>query len=121
MSGIEKRKFKRINVDMTLNISNLFKQDNVTIKNVEAPIHVENISKSGIGFVSSNILPVGYYFNAKLKLGDETSTLYTVVRIIRSQCIEGSDEMYYGCEFIGLAPILEYIFDNFEAQVLENQ
>ncbi len=114
MSGEEKRKYKRLDVDMTLNISNLFKQDNVTIKNVDAPIHVDNISKSGIGFVSANVLPVGYYFNAKIKLGDDDNSLYTVVRIIRSQCIEGTDEMYYGCEFIGLAPILDFIFDNYE-------
>lgn len=113
----EKRKHKRLDVDMTLNVSNLFKQDNVTIKNVDAPIRVENISKSGIGFVSTNVLPVGYYFNAKIKLGDEESTLYTVVRIIRSQCLENSDEMYYGCEFIGLAPILDFIFDKYENSV----
>lgn len=119
MGNEEKRRHKRLDVDMVLNISTLFKQDNVSISNVDAPIHVENISKSGIGFVSANILPVGYYFNAKIRLGEEESTLYTVVRIIRSQCIEGSEEMYYGCEFIGLAPILDFIFDDFEAKTLK--
>lgn len=114
MNGQEKRKHKRMDVKMTLNISNLFKQDNVVMKSVDAPIHVQNISKSGIGFTSSNILPVGYYFNARINLGDEASSLYTVVRIIRSQCVPDSDEMYYGCEFIGLAPILDYIFDDYE-------
>ncbi len=107
----EKRKSKRIDVDMSLNISDIFKQDNVRIENIEAPIHVTNISKLGIGFESQATLPVGYYFNTKINLGNSSSSLYTVVRIIRAKAIE--DGMYYGCEFIGLAPILDLIFDDF--------
>lgn len=107
----EKRKSRRINVDMTLNISNIFRQDNVLIKDVDAPIRVTNISKSGIGFESRAILPVGYYFNTKITLGDQDSTLYTVVKIVR---LEDREEiMYYGCEFVGLAPILDFIFEDF--------
>ena len=56
----EKRKSKRIDVDMTLKISDLFKQDNVKIENIGAPIKVTNISKSGIGFETNALLPVGY-------------------------------------------------------------
>ena len=107
----EKRKSKRINVDMTLKISDLFRQDNVKIDKLEAPIKVTNISKGGIGFESDAQLPVGYYFNTKITLGNEQSVLYTVVQIIRAEPQE--DTMYYGCQFIGLAPILDIIFENF--------
>lgn len=108
----EKRRSKRLPVDMKLNISNLFKQDNVLIKNIEAPIRVVNISKSGIGFESEAILPVGYYFNSKIELGNSESSLYTVVQIVR---IENRDDIiYYGCEFIGMAPILDFVFEEFE-------
>jgi hypothetical protein len=42
--------------------------------------------------------------------------LYTVVKIIRSS--EGeNDHFFYGCEFIGLAPILDFIFDDYEASL----
>lgn len=110
----EKRSSKRLDVDMSLNISDIFKQDNVKIENIDAPIRVTNLSKSGIGFESEATLPVGYYFNAKINLGNSDSTLYTVVRIIRA---EGTPYgMYYGCEFIGLAPILDLIFDDYNPE-----
>ena len=113
----EKRKYKRVPVDMKLNISNLFKQDNVLIRNVDAPIEVINISKAGIGFLSKAELPVGFYFNSKIQLGDSESVLYAVVRIVRVEKREDSN--MYGCEFVGLAPVLEYIFDDYE-KTLEN-
>lgn len=107
----EKRKSKRLNVDMTLKISNIFRQDNVMIENINAPIRVTNISKRGIGFETDATLPVGYYFNAKINLGNSESSLYTVVQIVRAEATEGG--MYYGCEFIGLAPILDLVFEDF--------
>ncbi len=118
MQGSEKRRSKRLDVDLSLNISNLFKQDNVFIKNIDSPIHVDNISKHGIGFTSKAELPMEYYFNAKIRLGSETSLLYTVVKIVR---IDKQDDglIYYGCEFIGLAPILDFIFDDYESQIEE--
>ena len=107
----EKRSSKRIDVDMKLKISDLFKQDNVKIGNIDAPITVTNISKTGIGFITDALLPVGYYFNTKLTLGDENALLYTVVQIVRVEAKD--DTMYYGAKFIGLAPILDIIFEDF--------
>ncbi|NLL92804.1 MAG: PilZ domain-containing protein [Clostridiales bacterium] len=115
---LDKRRSKRLDVDMSLNISNLFKQDNILIGNIDAPIHVVNISKNGIGFESEALLPIGYYFNAKINLGNQESSLYTVVQIVRTEKQESS--MYYGCEFIGLAPILDFIFEDFEKKLEEN-
>ena len=94
----EKRRAKRMKVDMMLEISNLFKQ--------------ANISKSGIGFESKADLPVGYYFNAKIELGGSENALFAVIQIIRSEKRE--DSMFYGCQFIGMAPVLEFIFDEYE-------
>lgn len=115
MKEHEKRRYKRLDINLTLNISNLFKQDNVTVAGTDAPIHVVNISKGGLGFQTTATLPIGYYFNAKIKLGNEDSMLYTVVRIIRSELDSDGSTIYYGAEFIGLAPILDYIFDNYES------
>ncbi len=116
---LEKRRAKRLPIDMSLNISNLFKQDNSFINGIDAPIHVTNISKGGIGFESKANLPIGYYFNAKINLGNPEASLYAVVRIIRIEKLE--DENFYGCEFIGLAPVLDFIFDEFEQKMKENQ
>ena len=49
---IEKRRDKRFNVKLELVISSLFKQDNICVENIDAPITVVDISKGGIGFHS---------------------------------------------------------------------
>ncbi len=129
----EKRREKRIDVTLFLTISSLFKQDNVFVQNINAPITVINISRGGIGFYSRSSLPIGFYFNACIQLGDEDAKLYCVVKIIRAEevkdacdVLENNEEnayqsVYrYGCEFIGMAPVLSYIFDNFEKTLKEN-
>lgn len=113
MNGIEKRRSKRLDISLKLVISNLFKQDNIVISNIEAPITVTDISKGGIGFNSAATLPIGYYFNACLNLGNADSQLYTVVRIIRSS-LASDGTTHYGAEFVGKADILDYILDEFE-------
>lgn len=114
----EKRRSKRLKAHLELNISNLFKQDNVNIGALSSPITVVDVSKHGIGFKSKDIIPLDYYFNAALHLGSEQDCLYCVVKIIR--CIPAeNDEYLYGCEFIGMAPVLNYIFDNYEKSLNE--
>ncbi|MFA9465394.1 MAG: PilZ domain-containing protein [Velocimicrobium sp.] len=112
----EKRKNKRLPAELFLDISSIFKQNNVKTDNVHAPIEVIDISKSGIGFKSTSILPIGFYFNAKLQLGGSDSVLNCVVRIVRSQLAQDETNLY-GCEFVGLAPILDYIFDEYEESI----
>lgn len=109
----EKRRAKRMQVELSLKISSLFMQDNIKVENIDAPINVIDISKCGIGFITESVLPLNYYFNATINLGDEDATLYCVVKIIRT--LELDDGMHlYGCEMIGLAPVLSFIFDNYE-------
>ncbi len=112
----EKRRSKRIKANLTLNVSNLFKQDNVSVGSLSSPITVVDVSKNGIGFRSKDIIPLDYYFNAALQLGGESDCLYCVVKIIRCTPAEG-EEYTYGCEFVGMAPILNYIFENYEKSV----
>lgn len=114
----EKRRSKRLEVELHLEISSLFKQDNVKVTNINEPIEVFNVSKSGIGFKSKSELPIGYYFNACIQLGGPLSRLYTVVKIIRK---EETDQGYtiYGCEFVGMASVLNYVFDEYEAKINE--
>ncbi len=114
----EKRKNRRLPIALELSVSSLFKQDNVKVDVKEAPIIVTDISKGGIRFECESILPIGYYFNARLEMGSAESVLYTVVKIIRSA--EGEENrIVYGCEFIGLAPVLGYIFEEYEAKMQE--
>lgn len=112
----EKRRCKRVKADLKLTVSSLFKQNNVNVEHVDSPITVTNISRSGIGFISKGVFPEGYYFNAALKLGNEDDILYCVVKIIRSQITDTPDVYAYGCEFVGMPGIFNYIFDEFEAE-----
>lgn len=115
----ERRRSKRMRAYLQLNVSNLFKQDNVSVGALTAPITVINVSKHGIGFLSSDIIPLDFYFNAALNLGgNEGDVLYAVVRIIR--CVPADNNEYmYGCEFVGMAPVLDYIFDNYARSIGE--
>lgn len=114
---IEMRREKRWPAKLELEISSLFKQDNVKVENIHAPIEVFDVSKAGIGFKTKSVLPIGYYFNAKLVLGKQ-DTLNCVVRIIRQQHNQepdGEDSYIYGCELVGTASIMDYVFNDYAA------
>ncbi len=100
----ERRKFKRYPTHISIRIESLFKQDYDKIDDVNEDIEVVDVSKSGIGFESKHILPLNYYFNAKI-IFDEDKYFYSVLKIIRIIKVE-DDAFHYGCEFIGLADIL---------------
>lgn len=112
----ERRKAKRMPVTLTLEICNLYKQDNILVNDLHAPIEVINVSQTGIGFRTKSVLPTGYYFNANINLGTE-DTLHSVVQILRSQ--EDGDHYIYGCEFIGMADVLSYVFDDYDKKLQE--
>lgn len=108
---IDMRKEKRWPAKLELEISSLFKQDNVRVEDINAPIEVFDVSKAGIGFKSKSVLPIGYYFNARLVLG-EKDALNCVVRIIRQQ---QGEEYVYGCEIVGTASIMDYVINDYAA------
>lgn len=109
---IEMRREKRWPVNLELEITSLFKQDNVKVENINAPIEVFDVSKVGIGFKSKSVLPLGYYFNARLVLC-KNDAVNCVVRIIRQQ--ETEDGFIYGCEIVGTASIMDYVFNDYAA------
>ena len=114
MEYTEKRKAERLPIDLILGVSELFKQDNEFIKNVNAPIEVLDISRGGIGFHSESELPVGYYFNARIQVTDDLhSAFYTVVKIIRKSYVDDKVHSY------GFPSVLNYIFDDFEKKIAE--
>jgi len=116
----ERRKAKRMPVTLSLEILNLYKQDNVQVSNLHAPIEVVNISQTGIGFITESILPLGYYFNANINLGSTDDTLHTVVEIIR--CSPEQEKGYlYGAEFVGMANVLSYVFEDYDHKINEEQ
>ena len=113
----EKRKAERLPIDLILGVSELFRQDNEVIKNVNAPIEVVDISRGGIGFHSESDLPLEFYFNAKIQVTDDVnSVFYSVVKIVRKAVLDEKNYSY-GCEFVGFPPVLNYIFDDLEEKI----
>ena len=109
----EQRRSKRIPVKMHLEVSSIFKQDNVHVSNINAPIDVINISRHGIGVVSKSVLPIGFYFNSRLEFEDEKDCLNCVVRILRRNKNDDGTTTY-GCEFVGMASVFDFVFDDAE-------
>ncbi len=114
----EKRRYKRLPIQLTLEVSEIFKQDNDVIKNLNAEINVFDISKAGIGFTTSTFIPNGYYFNATIILNSSERKILTVVKILHRHQID-NDTYRYGCEFVGLAGIFDYLFDDYEKTIEE--
>lgn len=110
---MEKRRSKRLPIDLELHVSTLFRQEPLDNIDVNAPIHVFDVSKLGLGFITTMDLPMKYYFNAKLELGSPENSLYCVVQIIR-KTPKDDGIISYGCEYVGMAPVLAGVFEEYE-------
>lgn len=114
----EKRRYKRLPIQLTLEVSEVFKQDHDIIHDLNTSIQVFDISKAGIGFTAPVFIPEGYYFNATIVLENSSQKLLTVVKILHRFQLENG--LYrYGCEFTGLAGIFDTIFEEYEKFVEE--
>lgn len=110
----EKRKTKRLPIDIKLKIDSLYRQDNDHLADVDEFIEVTNISKGGIGFNCPDDMPIGYYFNAEIVIDNEKH-FYSVLKIIRRT--EDGDGYHFGCEFVGLADILSGVIDEYQDEI----
>ncbi|RKD22361.1 PilZ domain-containing protein [Caminicella sporogenes DSM 14501] len=110
----DKRKFKRLPVNINLNIKSLYKCGDKTLNDINEDVTVINISRSGIGFISKREFPIGYYFNAKVTI-DEEKIFYSVLKIVRCQRINNGFTV--GCEFVGLADILSEVVEDYEHEI----
>ena len=114
----EKRKYKRLPIKLTLEVSSLFKQDNEIVPDIDAEIQVFDISKAGIGFKTKTNLPANYYFNAAIEFENAANKLLCVIKILHTIPLE--DGLYRcGCEFVGMAPVFDYIFEEYEAKLAD--
>lgn len=108
----ERRRYKRLPIELSLEVDEVFKQDNIIINNLGASIMVFDISKSGIGFVSAAKLPIGYYFRGTINFGNG-DFFRVVIQIVRSKDTDANRKVY-GAEFVGLAPFLADKVDKYE-------
>jgi hypothetical protein len=109
----DQRRNIRVPVKMNLEVSDIFKQDNVKVSNINAPVEIVDISRDGIGFVTKSVLPIGFYFNSRLEFKSSNNAINCVIQIIRQR--KSEDGLYhYGCIFVGMPSVFDYIFEEME-------
>ena len=111
----ERRKFKRLPVEIKLTIESLYRQNNESLEELNESIVVTDVSKTGIGFMTSAELPMDYYFNARIEI-DEERKFYGVMKIIRKDQ-EEDGTFHFGCEFVGMADILTGCLDEYQDEL----
>ena len=93
----EKRKHKRLDLDVTVQLERLDKDGVTTLKFVH--VEITDLSRSGIGFKSNQALEVGTYYDTKLTIWTK-EVIDAVIEIVRRNDVE--DGFEYGAEFIGM-------------------
>ncbi len=111
----DRRRYKRLPIELQLEVDEVFKQDHIVIKDLKASVSVFDISRNGIGFISEGSLPLGYYFRGRINLGDG-DFFYVVLQIVRAH-IKDNKNKVYGAEFVGLAPFLADKVDRYEKKL----
>ncbi|MCR4956278.1 MAG: PilZ domain-containing protein [Lachnospiraceae bacterium] len=94
----ERRKSKRLELEVTIQIERLDKEDTTTLKYVK--VGVTDISKTGIGFIAKEPLEVESFYDCKLQIWTK-EVIDSVIEIVRVN--RNADGSYnYGARFIGM-------------------
>ena len=93
----EKRKHKRLDLDVSVELERLDEDGVTTLKYIH--VDVTDISRSGIGFRAVRQLETGTYYNAKIQIWTR-EVINAVIEIVRRT--ETESGYAYGGEFIGM-------------------
>lgn len=93
----EKRKHKRLELDVNVQLERLDEDDVTTLKYVH--VDVTDISRSGLGFRCAKELEIGSYYDTKIQIWTK-EVVNVVVEIVRR--IENADGYQYGAVFVGM-------------------
>lgn len=93
----EKRKHKRLDLDVNVQLERLDEEGVTTLKYVH--VDVTDISRSGMGFTCGKELEIGSYYDTRIQIWTK-EVLDTVLEIVRREKKE--DGFHYGAVFIGM-------------------
>ncbi len=93
----EKRKHRRLDLDVTVELERLDQDGITTLKMIH--VDILDMSRSGIGFFSKMKLETGTYYDVKLTIWTK-EVIDAVVEIVR--CNEVEEGYTYGATFIGM-------------------
>ncbi len=93
----EKRKHKRLDLDVSIQLERLDEEGVTTLKYVH--VNVTDISRSGVGFKAAQRLETGSYYDTKIQIWTK-EVVDAVIEIVRVD--EREDGYHYGAVFIGM-------------------
>lgn len=94
----EKRKHKRLDLDVSVQLERLDEDGITTLKYVH--VDVTDISRSGLGFKSNQPLEIGSFYDTKIQIWTK-EVVDAVVEVVREEDME--DGYKYGGVFIGMS------------------
>ena len=94
----EKRKDRRLDLDVSLELSRIDDVDGLTTVRL-ARVHVVDLSRSGIGFKTKQELEVCSFYNTKIQIWTK-DIIEAIIKIVR--CNKEGDEYHYGTTFVGM-------------------
>ena len=97
----EKRRHKRLDLDVSLQLERLDEDGVTTLKYVH--VDVTDISRSGLGFISKQELAIGSFYDTKIQIWTK-EIVDAVIEIVRCDA-QNDGEYKYGCIFIGMTDV----------------
>ena len=95
----EKRKNKRLDIGVKVEIERIDEANITTVKYME--VEVTNISKTGLAFRVPDVeFEVGACFDARIQIWTK-ETIDTIFKVVRVNKLE-NDVYEYGCIFVGM-------------------
>ena len=93
----EKRKHKRLDLDVEIQLERLDEEGVTTLKYVH--VDITDISRSGVGFTCKKELETGTCYDTKIQIWTK-EIVDAVIEIVRRE--DGPDGYRYGAIFIGM-------------------
>ena len=100
MDNNEKRAAKRMEIDVTIRLSELYNSESDVSRKDELEVEVTNISRYGMAFKSGEGLNINSFYDAKMILWTKEK-IDTIIEIVRKEKID-NDQFLFGCKFIGM-------------------
>lgn len=100
MENNEKRAARRMEIDVSIKLSELYNSESDVARKDELEVEVVNISKYGMAFITEENLNIDSFYDTKMVLWTKEK-IDTVIEIVRKEKID-DNHFFYGCKFIGM-------------------
>lgn len=111
----EKRNSRRLDLDVIIDLERI-DNGNTTVKSIT--VETIDLSRSGIGFKTQELLELDSFYNVKLQIWTK-ETINAIIKIVRR--METPDGYHYGAFFIGMTEKTELKIEIYEMLYENNE